>query len=82
MFFSQYDVLFSFRPSYKQSKCIFLLEEFLRRDLLKMVFLDQVDKRSVGPSEAVSQAEMWEELVYLISSFPDKMANALKKQNR
>ncbi|XP_064614424.1 telomere length regulation protein TEL2 homolog [Liolophura sinensis] len=67
-------------PSYKQSKSVFLLEEFFRLDLLKMIFLNQVEKHSVSTSETVSQAEMWDELVSLISSFPDKMANALKKQ--
>ncbi|CAH1274267.1 TELO2 [Branchiostoma lanceolatum] len=78
-------------PSYKQDKCVSLLEQFLTQNKLTSMFWEQCNTIATGHMIQTNQSEnrrqprvhnaLWEELVTILATFPDRMANKLQQRN-
>ncbi|XP_019614790.1 PREDICTED: telomere length regulation protein TEL2 homolog [Branchiostoma belcheri] len=81
-------------PSYKQDKCVSLLEQFLTQNKLTDMFWEQCSNLATGHMIQTNQSEnsnrrqprvhnaLWEELVTILATIPDRMANKLQHRNR
>ncbi|XP_077980481.1 telomere length regulation protein TEL2 homolog [Glandiceps talaboti] len=71
-------------PSFQLHKCTSLLQEFIRQHRMVSLIWSQctinTDKSSTAPSTH-THTMLWDQLITLISTFPDRMANKLQKQN-
>ncbi|XP_078610925.1 telomere length regulation protein TEL2 homolog [Branchiostoma floridae x Branchiostoma japonicum] len=79
-------------PSYKQDKCVSLLEQFLTQNKLTSMFWEQCNTIATGHMIQTNQSDsrrqprvhnaLWEELVTMLATLPDRMANKLQQRNR
>ncbi|KAJ8037139.1 Telomere length regulation protein TEL2-like [Holothuria leucospilota] len=79
--------IFKSSPSFKRNKCLSLLEEFLKggrlTELLWTQCLDHVTEKSGSElkSKNARVQAMWDQLINLLATLPDRMANTLKTEN-
>ncbi|XP_035695718.1 telomere length regulation protein TEL2 homolog [Branchiostoma floridae] len=79
-------------PSYKQDKCVSLLEQFLTQNKMTSMFWEQCNTIATGHMIQTNQSDsrrqprvhnaLWEELVTILATLPDRMANKLQQRNR
>ena len=74
-----------YSPSFKQNKCLSLLEVFLRGSRMSDLIWDQCMVVSSDHTESMHSAKnrmLWEQLMTAIVTLPDRIANKLQDKCR